>query len=145
MFYKPSQGSSRSMQSCMCCHIRIVLQMVCNIWSCACQCGPSRGWLTVRIILLWLSWFPHDGFHLLYFGVVYLYKMRFQHLGLPEKYWRLRSVPEGPPFNFLSSNFSGGGSEVVGEFYIIVNFCAGCWGFSSTHSSWWYPLLSPGC
>ena len=62
-----------------------------------------------------------------------------------EKYWGLRSVFKGFPFDFWCSTFSGGGSKFAGEFFLTVTFRASCWRFSSVQYYQRSPLLFPGC
>ena len=75
-----------------------------------------------------------------YVGIVYFYRLSFQHLGLSEESWGFRSVLEGPFLDFWCLTFSGGSSEVASNFDldfrarwwvtlsdIIVILCSCCW------------------
>ena len=76
-----------------------------------------------------LAWFES-----VHFRFVYFYKVNFQHLGLLEKSWGLRSVLRVTLWFFPS--FSGGGFEVAGKFN--VTSWAICWGYAAQ-----FPQFSP--
>ena len=145
MFYKPSQGSFGAMNLWMWCHGRHIFQTVWNIWSCAWQSGLLRGCLLRRLLLPWLFWCVHHGFHLPSLGIVSFCKVCFQHLGFSEKSWGLCSILEGSPFDILCLTFF---RRRLWSFQNILSCCKFSYNIlrlSSARYSCQYFVLSLGC